>query len=147
MVDCTDCGACCVDQAITLNALERSTTPPERMNGKGNMRMVDGHCIMFDPVTRRCTDYENRPTVCRDFKSGCGRCIVMRAFSDVKLGGAGAHPLRMPVRAGSYGEFARSLHIEKDVSGNMTAILHPDPDYPTARALETANRLLPSEGY
>lgn len=147
MTGCTDCGACCVDQTITLNVLERNTLPAERVDEKGHMRMVDGHCIMLDPVTRTCTDYENRPTICRDFKEGCGRCVIMRTFSDLHLGGMGPGPLRTPVRPGQFNAFAAGLHITTDYSGNVTHLDHAEATYPIECALKTANAQLPSKGF
>lgn len=37
---------------------------------QGEARLLAAHyyrCDRFDPVTRRCADYDNRPTVCRDY--------------------------------------------------------------------------------
>lgn len=31
------------------------------------MRAVDGHCVHYDPASRRCTIWEHRPTICRTF--------------------------------------------------------------------------------
>jgi len=35
----------------------------------------DGYCIMLDKETRLCTMYENRPSVCKDFKIHSKNCI------------------------------------------------------------------------
>jgi Fe-S-cluster containining protein len=31
------------------------------------MRSVDSHCVHYDPVARRCTIWEHRPTICRTY--------------------------------------------------------------------------------
>ena len=146
-MDCTNCGACCVDQIIPLNQLERKTTLPEHMDGYGNLKRVNGHCIFFDPKIRQCTNYEHRPTVCRDFDSGCGRCIIMRAFAVAKLGGISEGPVPVPVKPGLFARFAERLHIEEDGSGNVLHLAHPDPDIGMEQALMHANQELPSKGF
>ena len=83
-MDCTDCGACCLGFEIPLLPTERGWTPRELIDVQGNLKVVEGphgrHCILFDPVSRRCTDYANRPSVCRDFEPGCRTCHTMRAW-------------------------------------------------------------------
>jgi Fe-S-cluster containining protein len=34
----------------------------------------DGACVALDPVSRRCTLYEDRPAVCRQFDRGSALC-------------------------------------------------------------------------
>jgi len=34
----------------------------------------DGACVALDPVSRRCTIYEDRPAVCRQFDRGSALC-------------------------------------------------------------------------
>jgi hypothetical protein len=31
------------------------------------LRSVDGHCVHYDPASRRCTIWEHRPLICRTF--------------------------------------------------------------------------------
>lgn len=145
-MDCTNCGACCVGQIIPLTALERGTTPLELMDGNGNLKSVDGHCILFDPKTRSCTDYEHRPQICRDFKSGCDRCVVMRAFGSARLG-MGPEPIPTPVADSAFADFAVRLHLEED-GGRIRRISHPEPDAVTQAALLVANEELQNaDGY
>ena len=35
----------------------------------------DGACVALDPVTKLCTIYETRPTVCREFDRGSELCV------------------------------------------------------------------------
>ena len=79
MEDCTDCGACCIGTRVALNYLEKRTTPLDLQDGEGNLRRVDGHCVLLDIETRLCRDYEHRPDVCRRFERGSGTCRFMRA--------------------------------------------------------------------
>lgn len=51
-----------------------SDMPPLRDRLTGKLRfevgLLPSHfytCDIFDPVTRKCTDYDNRPGVCRDY--------------------------------------------------------------------------------
>lgn len=89
-MDCTDCGACCIGTRVSLNLLERNTTPKELQDGNGNLKRIDGHCINLDMGTRRCKDYENRPAVCRDFERGSGTCVFFRGRIGIFADGAAA---------------------------------------------------------
>ena len=84
MKDCTDCGACCIGTNVALNYLERKTTPSELQDGAGNLRRVDGHCILLDMETRLCKDYPGRPGVCRRFERGSGTCRFLRALAGIE---------------------------------------------------------------
>lgn len=45
---CTpNCGICC-----------------EHVPDHPDIQSLDGVCVRFDPVTRKCTDYETRPDIC-----------------------------------------------------------------------------------
>ena len=55
--DCDGCGICC----------EHVTDHPD-------IQSLDGVCVLFDQTTRKCIDYENRPSVCN----------VCETYSDYK---------------------------------------------------------------
>ena len=58
------CGACCYLDPEERPDLEASLTPQELAQ---YLRMVgeDGWCVRFDPKTRECSIYEDRPAFCR----------------------------------------------------------------------------------
>lgn len=87
--DCTSCGLCCaagwvVDAypyGVPSNMMEMGpdpTAPAEYI-----MRQTpEGHCVAFkgEPGhSCRCTVYEDRPKVCREFKPGCVLCLDILA--------------------------------------------------------------------
>lgn len=59
-----DCGACCHLDPSDRPELEEYLSPEELML---YLSMVgeDGWCINFDPLTRKCQIYANRPRFCR----------------------------------------------------------------------------------
>lgn len=42
-------------------------------------RLDDGWCVAVDRDTMKCTIYERRPGVCRDYQVGDNDCVVERA--------------------------------------------------------------------
>ena len=61
--DCKNCGICCFFG--------------KRYIGKeweGIKVGEDGWCVYYDPK-KKCTIHEERPEVCREFKTGCPECI------------------------------------------------------------------------
>jgi Fe-S-cluster containining protein len=74
---CTSCGLCCTD--LLFSVVELTASETTRARGR-KLPLVerDGNALLPLPCpnldeTRRCTDYEHRPTVCRDF-----RCVLLR---------------------------------------------------------------------
>ncbi len=72
--ECLHCGACC-----TLNVeVYQSDKVPEDMTEKTEdgtiwMKRPDGHCIARE--AGRCSIYEIRPNVCKEFEAGGNRCL------------------------------------------------------------------------
>jgi len=89
--DCRRCGRCCIictDIQLTREEVRESLYPKRRRNGaKGDptqgwskwimMRGVTYEpelkreifaCVFWDPLTRLCLVYEDRPTVCQMYK-------------------------------------------------------------------------------
>lgn len=85
--DCVGCGTCCFSQhqgyvQVFPEDVERMG-PEARLlvegeDGKRAMRMVENHCaaLVVDPdaMTFRCSIYEERPKVCREFEHHGDRC-------------------------------------------------------------------------
>ena len=51
---CTSCGACCA----------QITGPPLAKWKKENWVLSNGACTFYDPITKNCEVYENRPIEC-----------------------------------------------------------------------------------
>ena len=51
----------------------------DRWGGQVMRRLDDGWCAALDRNTMRCTIYENRPQICRDFEMGGRDCLAARA--------------------------------------------------------------------
>lgn len=74
---CAGCGRCC-HQVVGLVA--GVDFVPEAMvvehDGERCMEQRgDGACVALDPVTKLCTIYERRPSVCRAFDRGSDLCV------------------------------------------------------------------------
>jgi Fe-S-cluster containining protein len=68
---CTNCGTCCAYVQIGVRAetarwLELHGLPTVQDNGTWQLRF-DTPCEWRDEERGVCTDYENRPAVCRDY--------------------------------------------------------------------------------
>lgn len=88
---CEGCGSCC--RLIVHLQPEEFEQYPERdryfATGKFRClttdrlydglwtlnRQTNGDCTYLDSETRRCTIYERRPGVCRDFEQGSKSCV------------------------------------------------------------------------
>lgn len=46
--------------------------------GEVMARLEDGWCIALDRNTMRCTIYEKRPLICREFQAGDPDCMEQR---------------------------------------------------------------------
>ena len=73
---CDGCGACCKGWLVDVSPC--SDNVPEELvkasRALGHcMRMRDDACIALK--NNRCSIYENRPKVCRDFERGSKRCL------------------------------------------------------------------------
>jgi len=47
----------------------------DQWGSESMLRLSDGWCSAIDRNTFRCTIYENRPWVCREFEMGSDECI------------------------------------------------------------------------
>jgi hypothetical protein len=83
--DCEACGACCAFESATfvplsVEDLERLAQAGEALahteSGQAYMRMDDGFCAALErfPGGARCTIYEQRPELCREFRQGSSEC-------------------------------------------------------------------------
>lgn len=51
--------------------------------GESMARLDDGWCAALDRNTMRCTIYEKRPQICRDFEMGGYECIAERRAANL----------------------------------------------------------------
>ncbi|MEP7182412.1 MAG: YkgJ family cysteine cluster protein [Betaproteobacteria bacterium] len=80
-VSCATCEACCCRLEVLL--MGDDDVPPElsvedRWGGWVMRRLDDGWCAALDRATMRCTIYERRPGVCRDYPVGDSECLGER---------------------------------------------------------------------
>jgi len=83
-VSCSRCDACCCRLEVMIIS---ETGVPDRFiefdkwGGRSMLRLDDGWCAALDRNTMKCTIYEKRPTICRDFEMGGDECIVERTIT------------------------------------------------------------------
>jgi uncharacterized protein len=58
----------------------RRYTREDAWGGEVMRRLDDGWCVALDRQTMRCTIYERRPGVCREYAMGEGDCLEERAL-------------------------------------------------------------------
>jgi Fe-S-cluster containining protein len=87
-IDCDQCEACCCrlevillgDTGVPYRYLDENEYGHEVM-----ARLDDGKCVALDRNTMRCTIYEQRPQVCRDFEMGSFACEEEREIWRLNL--------------------------------------------------------------
>lgn len=57
-----------------------SLTAQDRWGGWVMRRLDDGWCAALDRDTMRCTIYERRPMICRDYEMGGSDCAEERSL-------------------------------------------------------------------
>ncbi len=55
-------------------------TREDAWGGEVMRRLDDGWCVALDRQTMRCTIYQRRPGVCREYAMGEGDCLAERAL-------------------------------------------------------------------
>ncbi len=81
-ISCTQCLACCCRLEVMLisdTGVPKHLIALNTQGGESMARLDDGWCAALDRNTLRCTIYENRPQICRDFEVGSYECITERA--------------------------------------------------------------------
>ena len=95
--DCEGCGLCCegIGSPVAIYTYRLShaggylyrppNLPPELgeeidayFGGLKGGEEPLGHCLWFDPETRRCKHHTWRPNVCRQYEVGCDACLDER---------------------------------------------------------------------
>lgn len=81
-VTCADCAACCCQlevMLITDTGVPRRFIETDEWGGEVMRRLDDGWCAALDRDSMRCTIYEVRPLICREFEMGSAECLDERS--------------------------------------------------------------------
>jgi hypothetical protein len=80
---CSNCKACCCRLEVMLmgedERVPADLTTRDSWGGWVMRRLADGWCAALDRQTMRCTIYELRPLICRDYPAGGSDCVEQRA--------------------------------------------------------------------
>jgi Fe-S-cluster containining protein len=82
-IQCGNCKACCCKLEVMLmgeDDIPMQHTLQDSWGGWIMRRRVDGDgwCTALDRNSMRCTIYERRPEICRDFAMGDSDCLEQR---------------------------------------------------------------------
>src|ERR1035437_1429769 len=81
-ISCITCEACCCRLEVMLmvdDDIPMRLTVEDQWGGWVMLRLADGWCAGLDRNTMKCTIYERRPIICRDFQMGESDCIGERS--------------------------------------------------------------------
>lgn len=81
-VTCETCQACCCRlqvMLITETGVPDSLIVKDRTGVEFMAQGEDGWCVAVDRKTMKCTIYEVRPWVCREFEVGDYECLLERS--------------------------------------------------------------------
>lgn len=81
-VSCANCQACCCRLEVMIisdTGVPDHHIAVDHWGGETMLRLADGWCSALDRDTYRCTIYEQRPWVCREFAMGSDDCLTERA--------------------------------------------------------------------
>jgi Fe-S-cluster containining protein len=80
-ISCERCEACCCRLEVLLitdTGVPARFIAIDRWGGETMARLDDGWCAALDRRTLRCTIYDRRPWVCREFEMGGPECVAER---------------------------------------------------------------------
>lgn len=81
-ISCASCEACCCRLEVLLmgdDDVPQPLTEEDPWGGTVMRRLEDGWCAALDRNTMRCTIYERRPVLCREYPEGGDDCQVERS--------------------------------------------------------------------
>lgn len=81
-VSCSTCEACCCRLEVMLmgdDDVPQRLTGQDPWGGTVMRRLDDGWCAALDRNTMRCSIYERRPQLCRDYPEGGDDCRLERS--------------------------------------------------------------------
>ena len=94
-VTCENCEACCCRlevMLITDTGVPDRFIETDKWGGMSMARLDDGWCSALDRNSMRCTIYQKRPLVCREFEVGGYECIAERTANLEKSGDSFSFP-------------------------------------------------------
>jgi Fe-S-cluster containining protein len=81
-ISCASCEACCCRLEVILmgeDNIPLELTVEDKWGGAVMRRLEDGWCEALNRVNMKCSIYEERPGVCRDYQAGASECIGERS--------------------------------------------------------------------
>ena len=81
-VTCANCQACCCRlkvMLITETGVPEHLIEKDRTGVEFMAQLADGWCAALDRKTMKCTIYQVRPWVCREYEMGDYECLDDRA--------------------------------------------------------------------
>lgn len=81
MISCDNCPAACCRMEVLLiteTGVPTRFIATDEWGGQTMARLDDGWCAALDRSTMRCTIYEKRPLICREFAMGGEDCVKAR---------------------------------------------------------------------
>lgn len=81
-VSCASCEACCCRLEVLLmgdDDVPQALTREDAWGATVMRRLEDGWCAALDRNTMRCSIYERRPQLCRDYPEGGDDCRLERS--------------------------------------------------------------------
>ncbi len=81
-VSCSNCQACCCRLEVMIisdTGVPKEHIAQDEWGGETMLRLDDGWCSALDRKTFKCTIYDKRPWICREFEMGSYECITERA--------------------------------------------------------------------
>lgn len=81
IITCATCQACCCQLEVLL--ITETGVPDHFIQHQDDsvstmLRLDDGWCAALDRTSMRCTIYELRPLICREFEMSSDECIDER---------------------------------------------------------------------
>ena len=82
-INCSNCKACCC--RLEVMVISDTDIPEEHITrdawgGEVMLRLSDGWCSALDRETYKCTIYEERSWICREFEMGSHECREVHSF-------------------------------------------------------------------
>jgi len=84
-VSCEGCGICCTEVPVPPYLDEIDFIPEELQRQVYEARLIEEQliadkrpCIWWDPATKKCSHYEDRPNICREYETGGELCLETR---------------------------------------------------------------------
>lgn len=85
IVDCDDCGACCMSKCVPPFVGTEILNLPDELKEEAmqKINLKKGPCYWFDPESKKCKHYEYRPQACKDFEIGSTNCESVRKLYNI----------------------------------------------------------------